>query len=207
MMALTSQISEYDRRWPDLFNLERARLEGIFGVRAIEIHHVGSTAVPGLTAKPEIDLLVVVSDHGDEAGIGQAMLCFGYIRGSNLSDGHHFYCRDVGGIRTHKVHVCLTSHWQIPRMLGFRDLLRQNGDLRQQYQNLKLELESTNKRGIGEYLARKAPFMHYREVACPSKVIALDVFVILEQTADFRGFLQNAFGDVGGDQGIDLPAL
>ncbi|MBX5167016.1 GrpB family protein [Rhizobium sp. NZLR4b] len=158
-MALTSTISKYDRRWPDLFNSERARLEEVFGTRAIEIHHVGSTAVPGLAAKPEIDVLVVVSDHGDEAGIGQAMSSFGYIRGSNLSDGHHFYRRDVGGVRTHKVHVCLTSHWQISRMLGFRDLLRQNDDLRQEYQNLKLELESKNKHGIGEYLAQKAPFI------------------------------------------------
>ncbi|WP_223476754.1 GrpB family protein [Oricola indica] len=158
-MALTSKISEYDNRWPDMFNSEKAHLEGVFGAKAIEIHHVGSTAVPGLAAKPEIDVLVVVSDHGNEAGIDQAMSSFGYIRGTNLSDGHHFYRRDVGGIRTHKVHVCLTKHWQISRMLGFRDLLRQDDDLRQKYQTLKLELESTNKHGIGEYLAQKAPFI------------------------------------------------
>lgn len=89
-MALTSKISKYDCRWPNMFDAEKARLEGVFGTRAVEIHHVGSTAVPGLAAKPEIDLLVVVSDHGDEAGIDQAMASFGYIRGTNLSDGHHF---------------------------------------------------------------------------------------------------------------------
>ncbi|MDK1386563.1 GrpB family protein [Sinorhizobium sp. 8-89] len=158
-MALTSKISEYDDRWPDMFDAEKARLEGVFGTKAVEIHHVGSTAVPGLAAKPEIDLLVVVSDHGDEAEISQAMASFGYVRGTNLSEGHHFYRRDVEGIRTHKVHVCLTGHWQISRMLLFRNMLRQDADLRRGYQNLKLELESTSEHGIGEYLARKAPFI------------------------------------------------
>jgi GrpB-like predicted nucleotidyltransferase (UPF0157 family) len=159
MMALTSKISEYDSQWPEKFDSEKARLEDVFGTKVIGIHHVGSTAVPGLAAKPEIDLLVVVSDHGDEAAIDQAMASLGYIRGTNLSDEHHFYRRDVEGIRTHKVHVCLTGHWQIPRMLHFRDMLRRDHELRQRYQNLKLELESTNKHGIGEYLAQKAPFI------------------------------------------------
>lgn len=158
-MALTSQISEYDNRWPNMFAVEKARLEGVFGSKAVDIHHVGSTAVPGLAAKPEIDLLVVVSDHGDEAYVDRAMATLGYVRGKNLSDGHNFYRRDVGSVRTHKVHVCLTGHWQISRMLNFRDVLRQKEDLRQEYQDLKLELESANEQGIKEYLARKAPFI------------------------------------------------
>ena len=158
-MALTSLISEYDNQWPNMFAAENARLEGVFGSKAVDIHHVGSTAVPGLAAKPEIDLLVVVSDHGDEANVDQAMAALGYTRGKNLSDGHRFYRRDVGGVRTHKVHVCMTGHWQISRMLHFRDMLRQNDDLRQAYQNLKLELESENEHGIKEYLAQKAPFI------------------------------------------------
>lgn len=158
-MALTSQISEYDDRWPSMFDAEKARLEGVFGSEAVEIHHVGSTAVPGLAAKPEIDLLVVVSHHGDEAKVDQAMASLGYIRGKNLSDEHHFYRRNVGAIRTHKVHVCLVGHWQISRILRFRDMLRRDDGLRQGYQNLKLELESANEHGIKEYLARKAPFI------------------------------------------------
>lgn len=156
-MALTSRISEYDNQWPRMFDAEKTRLEGALGAKAVEIHHAGSTAVPGLAAKPEIDLLVVVSDHEGEARVDQAMAALGYIRGKNLSEGHHFYRRDVGGVRTHKVHVCLLGHWQISRML-FRDMLRQD-DLRQEYQNLKLELASANEHGIKEYLARKAPFI------------------------------------------------
>jgi GrpB-like predicted nucleotidyltransferase (UPF0157 family) len=66
-MALTSQISEYDNEWPNRFTAEKARIEAVFGSKAVDIHHVGSTAVPGLAAKPEIDLLVVVSDHETKA--------------------------------------------------------------------------------------------------------------------------------------------
>lgn len=156
-MALTSQITPYDDRWPSLFDAEKARLQKVFVPRVVEIHHVGSTAVPGLAAKPEIDLLVV-SDQ-DEDRIDQGMASLGYERGKNLSDGHMFYRRNVGGVRTHKVHVCRPGHWQISKMLRFRDMLREDDELRHEYQSLKLELESKNESGIKEYLAQKAPFI------------------------------------------------
>ncbi|QNH78590.1 GrpB family protein [Pseudomonas protegens] len=158
-MALTSNICAYDKRWPAAFSAEQARIIQGFGAELMDIHHVGSTAVPGLAAKPEIDLLLVVVEHRDEAARNAFMATLGYVRGSNLSPGHHFYRRDVEGVRTHKVHVCSCGHGQIGRMLGFRDLLRQDSDLRQQYQDLKLGLEASNRGGIGEYLAQKAPFI------------------------------------------------
>ncbi|MGZ0782136.1 GrpB family protein [Pseudomonas saponiphila] len=158
-MALTSKICAYENRWPAAFGAERARIVHGFGAELMDVHHVGSTAVPGLAAKPEIDLLLVVMEHRDEAARNAYMATLGYVRGSNLSPGHHFYRRDVEGVRTHKVHVCICGHEQIGRMLVFRDLLRQDSDLRQQYQDLKLALEADNRGGIGEYLAQKAPFI------------------------------------------------
>lgn len=157
-MALTSQITPYDDRWPGLFDAEKIRLLRAFLPNVVEIEHVGSTAVPGLAAKPEIDLLVV-SDHQDEARVDQEMASLGYVRGKNLTVGHMFYRRDVEGIRTHKVHVCRPGHWQVSRMLRFRDMLREDDQLRHKYQSLKLELEAKNERGIKEYLAEKAPFI------------------------------------------------
>jgi GrpB-like predicted nucleotidyltransferase (UPF0157 family) len=157
-MALTSQIKPYDDRWPIIFEVENARLQIVFAPLVVEIQHVGSTAVPGLAAKPEIDILIV-SDHQDQNRVDPQMASLGYERGKDLSDGHMFYRRDVGGIRTHKVHVCRPGHWQISRMLRFRDMLRQNDELRLQYQVLKLELESKNESGIKEYLSQKAPFI------------------------------------------------
>lgn len=158
-MALTSQITSYNEQWPSMFLAERLLLAEVFGPDLIGIHHVGSTAVVGLSAKPEIDLLVEVRTQTNQVERDQSMVSLGYVRGSNLSQGHHFYRRDVAGVRTHKVHVCLMGHWQIERMIRFRDLLIDNAQIRQEYQRLKLQLESSNSDGIGEYLARKAPFI------------------------------------------------
>ncbi|MCO5733394.1 GrpB family protein [Rhizobium sp. SSA_523] len=78
-MALTSQITLYDDRWPSLFDAEKIRLLKPFLPNVVEIEHVGSTAVPGLAAEPEIDL-VVVSDPQDEARVDQEMALLGYSR-------------------------------------------------------------------------------------------------------------------------------
>ena len=158
-LPLTSQISAYDPQWPDLFLLEQRRIRAVFPDALVVIHHVGSTAVPGLAAKPEIDLLVEVERHKDTADVDHRMALLGYVRGKDLSRNHHFYRRDINGVRTHKVHVCSSGHWQIARMLRFRDLLREDPTLRARYQELKLHLEATNQHGIGEYLALKAPFI------------------------------------------------
>lgn len=158
-MALTSTITRYDASWPPRFQAARAQIAQAFGSELGAIHHIGSTAVPGLAAKPEIDLLAVVSAHRDEARRDEALRGLGYVRGSDLSTGHHFHRRDIDGVRTHKIHVCAEGHAQIGRMLRFRDLLRQDPLLRRRYQALKLELEASNTGGIGEYPAGKAPFI------------------------------------------------
>jgi GrpB-like predicted nucleotidyltransferase (UPF0157 family) len=84
------------------------------------------------------------------------MRTLGYVRGTDLSVGHHFYRRDVDGVRTHKIHVCVVGHGQIARMLRFRDLLREDSTIRK---DLKLRLEANNRGGIAEYLAHKAPYI------------------------------------------------
>lgn len=167
-MALTSRITPYDSEWPTRFIAAREQVEMAFAADLVAIHHVGSTAVPGLHAKPEIDVLVVVAAHREEPPHNTVMAGFGYVRGSDLSPGHHFYRRNVDGVRTHKVHVCISGHEQIDKMLRFRDLLRSDPLIRQRYQALKLELEACNTGGIGEYLAGKAPFINAL-LAAPSQ--------------------------------------
>ncbi|EEA93144.1 conserved hypothetical protein [Pseudovibrio sp. JE062] len=156
---LTSKITAFDPAWSNMFEKESGRISGAFGDTLVAIYHVGSTAITGLAAKPEIDMLVEVSCHQRTPEVDSFMRSLGYTRGKDLSPGHHFYRRDVDGVRTHKVHVCPTGHSQISRMLRFRDLLRQDAELRDQYQYLKLKLEAENTEGIKEYLAGKAPFI------------------------------------------------
>ena len=156
---LTSTITPYQTQWPDLYRNETTRLKPVFGSALKTIHHIGSTAVPGLSAKPEIDILVVVNDLSPVHAWTETLSTYQYRRGGDLSVGHLFYKRDVESIRTHKLHVCLTGHHKIPEMLNFRDYLRRHDDVRTQYQELKLALAKNNVSGIGEYLRGKEPFI------------------------------------------------
>ncbi|MEP5759850.1 MAG: GrpB family protein [Litoreibacter sp.] len=158
-MPLTSSIREYDETWPHLFEDEAARLRPILRDTEIDIHHVGSTAVMNLAAKPEIDILVVASDVRHLCRWQDSLLTIGYKRGGDLMKGHHFFKRDVGAVRTHKLHICIKGHSQVERMLRIRDRLRINAEDRKAYEALKLRLEQENKTGISEYLKGKAPFL------------------------------------------------
>ena len=84
-MALTSRLTAYDETWPAGFRVERDRIAHAFGGALVAISHIGSTAVPGLVAKPEIDLLVEVSHH--HRTIDERLVACGYARGEDLSPG------------------------------------------------------------------------------------------------------------------------
>ncbi|MBC3456489.1 GrpB family protein [Pseudomonas mosselii] len=158
-MALTSKITTYNPEWPQRYEADKMLLVSAFGDELIAMHHVGSTAVPQLAAKPEIDVLIEVSEHCNAAARDEVLLSLGYVRGSDLSEGHHFYRRNIGEVRTHKVHICRCGHPSIIQMLTFRELLRNDASLRQRYQDLKIELEATNTGGMAEYLEKKGPFI------------------------------------------------
>ena len=157
-MKLTSKIQKYDAGWIDSYRMEQLLIENVFGDDLESVHHIGSTAVPGLAAKPEIDMLTVVSLNKDYS---EQLAEFEYRRGTDLSPGHHFYRKANSGVRTHKLHVCTVGHRKIDEMILFRNMLRASEDLRSSYEALKLELEETNVGGIGEYLQRKAPFVEH----------------------------------------------
>jgi len=164
-MALTSKITKFDPAWRSAFNLEAMRLRPVLESFLEDIHHVGSTAVPGLAAKPEIDILVVVGKDAKGIDWSSQLRTLGYQRGSDLSDGHQFYKREVNGVRTHKIHVCVSGHCEINRMLMFKDLLIRDASMRREYEMLKIQLEQNNQFGIAEYLTKKAPFINSSLVA------------------------------------------
>lgn len=88
------EVVAYDRNWPGLFEQERWRLEKIFGSVLVEVHHIGSTAVPGLAAKPVIDLLPVVSDLTAVDAVTAEMVEAGYeAKGENGLPGRRFFKR------------------------------------------------------------------------------------------------------------------
>ena len=158
-MPLTSEIADYDPAWPTRYDAEATRLRPLFGNRLASIHHVGSTAVEGLAAKPEIDILAIVVDTECLSRWTSDLQTLGYRRGGDLREGHHFFKRDAGSVRTHKLHVCAVGHPQATRMLTVRDHLRTHANDRMTYEALKRRLERQNENGIAEYLSGKAPFL------------------------------------------------
>jgi len=130
-------IVDYDPAWPARFELERDRIQHALGDLTHRIEHIGSTSVPGLAAKPIVDLLVTVKDPGDES-IRAAMEAAGYELRVREPDHRMFRTpeRDV------QVHIWPDSHAEVARYLRFRDRLRESPDDRLAYERLKRKLAS-----------------------------------------------------------------
>ena len=132
-------IADYDPAWPQLYAQEEERLRVVLGDALGEIAHVGSTSVPGLAAKPVIDLLVVVRSLTDAEQALPRLAEIGYeYLGENGIPGRLFYRK--GMPRTHHLHVVETGHHQWPDNLDFRDYLRAHQDEVARYEALKRSL-------------------------------------------------------------------
>lgn len=135
------EVVPYDPRWPALFEAEARRLRDALGANVVEIHHVGSTAVPGLAAKPVLDILPVVSalDLVDERE--PEMTALGYrARGEAGIAGRRYFVKDTDGRRTHHVHAYRAGHPAVARHLDFRDYLRAHPAQAERYASLKVRL-------------------------------------------------------------------
>jgi GrpB-like predicted nucleotidyltransferase (UPF0157 family) len=155
-MALTSDICDYDPQWPAMFEAERLRIQQKLAPFVREIHHVGSTAVPGMQAKPEIDLLIVVNSISEIEAINSGMAELGYdVRGECGIEGRHYYSKNTQSVRTHKAHVCEIFHSNVARQIAFRDYMREHPENTQEYAALKMRLAKSNSKGMAEYLEGK----------------------------------------------------
>jgi GrpB-like predicted nucleotidyltransferase (UPF0157 family) len=159
----------YDTRWPELFSREKEHLLGCLPNDLIQrIEHFGSTAVPGLAAKPIVDMLVEVTDlEATRARIVPVLKAQGYDyfwRPTHGDDGPPFYAwfirRDPGsGARTHHIHMVerdFVDHWD--RLL-FRDYLIEHPQAAREYQSLKLRLASAHPNDRVAYTKGKTEFI------------------------------------------------
>ena len=133
------QIVDSDPEWPRLFEREADRIRAALGDRALLIEHVGSTSVPGLAAKPRIDILLVVPESGDEPAYVPALEAAGYVLRIREPDWYEH--RVFKGPATDlNLHVFSPGCPEIDRMLLFRDWLRRNASDRQRYERTKRDL-------------------------------------------------------------------
>ena len=146
-------IADYNPRWPRRFDAERERIDQALGGAALTIEHVGSTAVPGLAAKPIIDVLVTVADVGDEPSYGPALERAGYELRVREPEHRMFRtpARDV------HVHVWNEGDPEVDRYLLFRDRLRASPDDRSEYERLKRSLAQREWSDMNHYADAKGP--------------------------------------------------
>ena len=157
-------IVAYDPAWPARYQSERRLLEPVFAPILVAMHHVGSTSVPGLAAKPVIDILVEASDDTRLPKFDAALVGLGYTpRGECLdaggTPGRFYYSKNTRGLRTHQLHVCQTGHREIEAMLAFPRYLRQNPDVRDRYRAIKEQAAADNRHDIVGYIAAKRDFI------------------------------------------------
>ncbi|HEX3916192.1 MAG TPA: GrpB family protein [Caulobacteraceae bacterium] len=133
------ELSPYDPAWPVTFERLAAGIRGAIGPAAVAIHHAGSTSVPGLTAKPVIDIVMAVPDSSDEAAYVPGLEAIGYALHVRETDWfEHRLLKFVDP--TVNMHVFTVGCSEIDRMLAFRDWLRTHDDDRALYQAEKLRL-------------------------------------------------------------------
>ena len=147
-------LADYDPGWPALFAREAARIRAALGGRAVQVEHVGSTSVPGLAAKPIIDILLVVPDSSDEQAYVLALDAAGYVL--RVREPGWFEHRMFKGPDTDiNLHVFGPGVAEADRMLCFRDWLRATPADRDLYLQAKRELAQRTWRHVQHYADAK----------------------------------------------------
>ena len=148
-------LAAYDPGWPALFEREAARLRDLLGAGILLLEHVGSTAVPGLAAKPRIDILMVVADPADEGSYLPPLEQAGY-RLVIREPGRHEHRALKGPDTDINLHVHGPDSPEIERHLRFRDRLRADDADRELYQRAKRELAARDWTYLQQYADAKS---------------------------------------------------
>jgi GrpB-like predicted nucleotidyltransferase (UPF0157 family) len=154
------RLVAYDPRWPAHFERERALLsDAIEPWVAGGIHHVGSTAVPGLDAKPIVDILVGVEDLAVSRGCFKPLAGLEYLYAPYRVEEMHWFCKPHPSRRTHHLHLVPVDSSRFRDELAFRDCLRAHSEIAEEYAELKHELADRFPRDREAYTDAKADFI------------------------------------------------
>ena len=154
------EIADYDPGWPEAFVRERLLLESLLEPWLVGgCEHIGSTAVPGLAAKPVIDVMVGVAGLDESRLAIPVLAAHGYCYSPYRPDLMHWFCKPSLMFRTHHVHlVPFESPLWRDRML-FRDYLRVRGPIAEEYARLKRDLASRHRNDREAYTQAKGEFV------------------------------------------------
>lgn len=154
------RVVPYDPDWPDRYEREAAALRPVFGAHLRALHHIGSTSVPGLSAKPVIDILAVDDAIEDVDAVAPALAALGYEGlGENGIPGRRYF-RKGGDRRTHQIHAFgVQSAEAIERHLAVPAFLRDHPEEAEAYGRLKAEVAARHPFDIYGYMDGKDAFV------------------------------------------------
>ncbi|WP_421379393.1 GrpB family protein [Bacillus salacetis] len=164
-MARKVEVTPYNHQWKDQFFHEKQRLDRVFHGSYAVVHHIGSTSVEGLAAKPIIDFLIVVQDINIADERTSELEDLGYIaKGENgIPNRRYFFLENENGERLYHVHVFPSGSEEIERHLVFRDYLRTFKDEAEKYGRLKSGLAAKHPEDIDAYIEGKNSFVQEME--------------------------------------------
>ena len=153
------RLAPYNLRWGTLFAAEEAALRASLGEYALDIQHVGSTAIPGMVAKPIIDIGIAVRDFEEARACVEPIEQLGYLyRGENGIPRRHYFVKGEPR-RTHHIHMVEESSGDWRTMLLFRDYLIEHPEIAQEYADLKTRLALRFQTNRQAYQDGKSPFI------------------------------------------------
>lgn len=156
------QLVPYTPAWTTLFQAEHVRLQHALGTDALDIQHIGSTAVPGLAAKPILDLAVAVATEAVVTDCIPRLTTLGYTyRGYRGSEQGHFFDQGSEQHLTHYLHMLLLQEPGWRNYLRFRDYLRAHAAARDAYEQLKQQLAAQYGADRAAYSAAKTAFVQH----------------------------------------------
>src|SRR3982750_1800714 len=155
------KVVPHDPQWRDEFGAEAKRIAAALGENVVAIHHIGSTAIPHIYAKPVVDLLVEVRNIAEVDGRSSAMESLGYeVMGEYGITGRRFFRKDNReGIRTHHIHAFEAGSAEVERHLAFRDYMITHPGDAQRYSELKRKLAKEHPRSFDGYMDGKDSFI------------------------------------------------
>jgi len=158
-VGMNVEIAEYDALWPRLFEERGERLRQALGDAALRIDHIGSTSIPGLAAKPVLDIQISVAAFEPLAVFREPLEALGYVFRADNIERTKRYFRETPGTRREHLHVRQAGSWGEQFALLFRDYMRTHPDEAAQYASLKRVLAKHYRQDRHGYTEGKGPFV------------------------------------------------
>ena len=155
------EVVPHNPKWKEMFKAESSQVRKALGKNVVAVHHIGSTAIPCIYAKPIIDLLVEVKEitKVDEQNVSMELLDYKIMGEFGIPGRRFFRKNNQEGRRTHHIHIFAADSAQVKRHLAFRDYMIAHPEDAQSYSKLKRRLAREYPTNIDRYMDGKDPFI------------------------------------------------